>query len=235
MRQKNWLKGIASALPAAAMLLFGMALSACAPEVDGPFGVGLLGGGSGGVLLVGLDPANEQKIKDLPAFEGNAVSSEDEASVMAIGAMAQITAAATAALSYSAQSNTINRAVAPSGNYSYNGVKLTYSVSTTGSYPTPPYTMDVKELITIDGTYGGYTISGKGMEIDSSITYTSSTSVSIKYKYDCAFTVSYNGKGMKIIYTGSMDITSTGKNAYKLHYTVYNNNNTAIYNFDYDL
>lgn len=183
MRQKNWLKGIASALPLASALLlaavvFGMALSACAPEVDGPFGVGLLGGGSGFL------PSGEiyEKLKDLPSFKGDAVSSEDEARKMANGAMEQL----------------VDRAS--------------------------------KELITIDGTYGGYTISGKGMKI-----YQNEVAPFTKYNYDCAFTVSYNGKGMKIIYTGSMDITSTGKNAYKLHYTVYNNNNTGIYNFDYNI
>jgi hypothetical protein len=62
---------------------------------------------------------------------------------------------------------------------------------------------------------------------------TNKSTFNCKYQYDCIYVVSYNGKGMKVITTGDMTMSSSGSYTYNLHYAVYDNNNVARYNYDY--
>jgi hypothetical protein len=188
------------------------------------------GGGDGGGLPG--DPSNDDGIAKLPAFEGAVVASESEASTLASGSMAAITSAIAEAMSYP-DSN--SRAVYASGTYSYNGVTVQYNASTGGSYPDYPYTMDVTEKVTINGTYIGYTIKGTGLDIQYTQSHQSASEYTMKYTYKAAYTVSYNGKGMKLEYTGTMDMSVNGSTSYNynLHYKVYDNSNKLLFNYDY--
>jgi hypothetical protein len=124
-------------------------------------------------------------------------------------------------------------AVSQNGHYEYLGISVDYTVSGNTTSDTYPFNYSVAEIVTIDGTYGGYRIKGN-YNLELVYTVESSTNNSMKCNYDCIYTVSYNGKGMKIITTGDMTMTSTPSSfIYNLHYAVYDNNNTRRYNYDY--
>jgi hypothetical protein len=194
-----------------------------------------------GFVLTGCDTGtgggdNSEAIMELPSFSGTFVANEQEATTLATGADSQIQAAIAAALAQGpSNSLSVARAVTQSGHYVYNGVSLDYTVSMSDnfgqSYPSP---MNAKDLVTITGTYGGYTINGiYNLVLD--YTYTNSSTFTCKYKYDCVYMISYNGKGMKVITTGDMTLSTSGgyTYTYNLHYAVYDNNNVERYNYNY--
>jgi hypothetical protein len=180
---------------------------------------------------------NSQKISNLQSFEGEFVASEQVATTLASGADIQIQQAITAALTQGVQaSKGVARAVvSQDGHYEYNGIRLDYTVTGNTSGNTFPFYYDVKELVSIDGTYGGYRIKGN-YNLNIHYNFISQTVSSIKCDYDCWYAVSYGGKGMKVITTGEMniDITSSGSDtlSYDIHYAVYDNNNVRRYNYD---
>jgi len=195
-----------------------------------------------------VDGGAPEEVKSLPAFEGTFVADETEASTLASGCQAQIQTAISAALSNGGVSgnilpslnvegalNNVSRSVGSpgtSGHYSYNGVSLDYTVSTSGSYPSYPWSATIDEVVTINGTYGGYKISGQ-CTIHLVESFTSASSYTMAYTYDETFVVSYGGKGMKLVYTGSMNTGTSGSTTYNVHYAVYDNSNTRRYNYDY--
>jgi hypothetical protein len=82
----------------------------------------------------------------------------------------------------------------------------------------------------IDGTYDGYKISGRYYS-KVSVNYTSADQLNGNIVYDCAYTVSKDGKGMKLVQTGDATISSDGKSTFNLHHTVYDNSNVKRYNY----
>ena len=206
---------------AAAALILGIALAGCDNSTSG--GVSLNDGGDG-----------SEQVQDLPSYEGSFVTSQTEAQTFQVAADVQIQQAITAALAHPVQQNILQARTAEnqSGHYEYNGVVMDYTVTGSLTGDSYPYEYSIKEIVTINGTYGGYTINGK-YDVNLSYKYTDASTFTIKYNYDCVYTVSYNGKGMKLIYTGNMDMTSSGSYVYDVHYAVYDNNNTRRYNFDY--
>jgi hypothetical protein len=194
------------------------------------------------VVVVSCDNGNnglddDRAIGELPVFEGNFVASEDEATALAIGVNAQIQVAIEEALTQGGPKE--NRfagkaAVSQNEHYEYNGIVLDYTVS--GDASGNSYT--AKYIVSIDGTYGGYKVKGK-YNFDLEYTGTSTESRT-KYIYDCIYTVSYSGTGMKVITTGDMIMTITFEPSvtysynYNLHYAVYDNSNVRRYNYDYN-
>jgi hypothetical protein len=211
-----------------------------------------------GMALIGCDNGSTDdngdgvpdEVKELSSFEGTFVASEQEATTIATGADTQIQLAISAALANggvnpnilpSIKSATlpdfeIHRAInGLDGHYSYNGIELDYTVTYSDGYPTTyPFTMNMVERVSVNGTYSGYKISGVyNVKVDSS--YTSAGAYNMKYNYDCTYTVSYNGKGMKIVTTGEMTMASSPVSYnYDLHYAVYDNGNVRRYNYDYN-
>jgi hypothetical protein len=177
---------------------------------------------------------NSQKVNDLQSFEGEFVASAQEATTLASGADTQIQQAITMALAQGLQANRIiPRAVeSQNGHYEYNGIRLDYTVTGNTSSSSFPFYYDAKEVVTINGTYGGYKIKGN-YNVNLHYKVTSETVYSIQYDYDCWYTVSYGGKGMKVITTGEMNMISSGSYTYDLHYAVYDNNNVSRYSYDY--
>jgi hypothetical protein len=192
-----------------------------------------------GIVFAGCDTGDDgdgglAKVGGLPEFEGTFVASEAEATALASAADTQIQAAINQALAQGPQSNIAGRAaVAASGHYEYNGVSVDYTVSGNTSSSTYPFDYKIKEVVTIDGTYGGYKIKGN-YNLDLDYTFTSAAEYSITYKYDCWYTVSYNGTGMKVIATGDMILTSQPEYIWNLHYAVYDNSNVLRFNYDYN-
>jgi hypothetical protein len=176
----------------------------------------------------------EKELENLPAFEGDFVANEEEAAALATGADVAIRAAIDAALAQESQKNSFagKAAVSQTGHYYYNGISLDYAFS--GDDETGSYTARV--IATVDGTYVGYRVIGK-YNYDLVVTSTSS-GYTMKFAYDCVYTVSYNGKGMKVIQTGSALVTTTSDSSVHynvdLHYTVYDNGNVRRYNYDYN-
>jgi hypothetical protein len=183
------------------------------------------------------DPAGSGGIAEitaLPSFDGDFVANETEATTLAIEADGVIDDAIAAALSYPLG---VDLAVVASGHYYYNGVDLVYTVTRSDSYPTAPYTVSEKDIVKIDGTYGaGYKVAGR-YDFDVNLAVDASSNFTYKYKYDCVYTVSRGGKGMKIIATGDYTLSIAGATyvyAYKMHYAVYDNSNTKRYDYDYN-
>ena len=202
-------------------LVFALAICGCSGGADGG------SGGGGGV---------PQTVKELPSFEGTPVATETEAMSLAAESMVQIQLAISEAMTAEPVLS-MSRSIYESGNYSYNGVTLQYTVTVTGDPPFPPYTMNVSELVTIDGTYYGYTIKGVGLDIKSEVSSLSEANLSSKYRYNCAYTVSKDGKGMKVVYSGTSDTTLNGETystEYKLHYAIYDNSNNVLFSIDYE-
>ncbi|MDR3174318.1 MAG: hypothetical protein LBU19_08720 [Treponema sp.] len=195
-----------------------------------------------GLAFIGCDNGStgnpaEQEVQALPEFEGEFVASESDASSLAAQAQTQIEAVITDAIAngsfvQSLQNNARAAGLDPAGTYTYNGVTVTYSYTVTDSYPTPPYSVNFDYDATIDGTYSGYKIVGR-YHWKYNMDYASSSLYSVKVVYDCVYTVSYNGYGMKVIQTGNMDISSSGSVSYNLHYSVYDNSNVRQFNYDY--
>jgi hypothetical protein len=203
-----------------------------------------------GLLVVGCsNNGTLAEIKALPSYEGEFVASEDEATDLALGAETQIMLAINAALANGGASPNIlphmagdippqldiqAARAATSGHYSYMGISLDYTITTSANYPTPPASAEIVEKVTIDGTYGGYKINGI-YDLTLSWKYTSASDYTVKYGYNCIYTVSHAGKGigMKVVQTGNMTMTSAGKITYALHYTVYDNGNVGRYSYDY--
>jgi hypothetical protein len=180
--------------------------------------------------------ANSQKASNLQSFEGEFVASEQEATILASAADIQIQQAINAALTQGIQASmgAARAVVSQNGYYEYNGIRLDYTVTGNTTSTTFPFYYDVKELVSIDGTYSGYKIKGN-YNLDIRYGFISQTVSSVKCDYDCWYAVSYNGKGMKVITTGEMnvDITSSGSDvSYDMHYAVYDNNNVRRYNYD---
>jgi hypothetical protein len=186
--------------------------------------------------------SEEAQVQNLPSFEGESVASEEEAQEMQAGADVAINTAITTALAQgAAQANMLpSRAaggdVYGSGHYEYNGVTLDYTVSGSTTSLTYPYYYSIKYVATIDGTYSGYRIKGKyNMEVKFNIT--SASAYDLKYTYNCVYAVSKDGKGMKLVYNGKMDyvypFVSGDGYIFNVHYSVYDNKNVRIYNFDY--
>jgi hypothetical protein len=175
-----------------------------------------------------------QRVSNLPPFEGEFVASEQEATTLALNANIQIQQAIETALSQGAQANEsgARAVVSRNGHYEYNGISLDYTVTGNMSSDTFPFYYDAKELVSVDGTYNGYKIKGN-YNVNLHFNYASQTEYSIRYDYDCWYTVSRGGKGMKVVTTGEMNMTSPGTYTYNLHYTVYDNNNVSRYNYDY--
>jgi hypothetical protein len=204
---------------AAIALAMGMALAACSQPT----------GGGGPV------DNSSQTIRSLPNFEGTFVASEQEASQLALASETQITRAISAAAGHPTASSSMARAITQNGHFEYNGVKVDAAVSSSGSYPSHPYSMSITESGTIDGTYGGYKINGN-FDIKIAENSTSASASTLKYTYSMVYAVSHNGKGMKIVYTGDMTITRSGSSSsakYDLHYAVYDNANQRRFNYDY--
>jgi hypothetical protein len=192
-----------------------------------------------GMAIVGCDKDSgiddgSETVKNLPAFEGSFVSSEHEASILALGADSQIQTAIAEALQRPATNDPALRATdTESGYYEFNGISLRYIVTETSSDNSSyPYSYTVQQIVTIDGIYGGYKIKGN-YNLELEYTVTGLIEQSIKYNYDCFYTVSYNGMGMKIITTGDMIISSNSQYRYNLHYAIYDNNNIRRFNYDY--
>jgi hypothetical protein len=192
-----------------------------------------------GFVLIGCpmgsdDEKGNSEVKSLPSFEGQFVGSEAEASALASGAEAQIQLAIAEALEQGPRSNIgmSRAAVSENGHYTYNGVTVDYTVTGDIDSDTYPFSYTVKERVAIDGTYAGYKIKGR-YNLNLNYTVTSETVSSIKYDYDCVYAVSYGGKGMKLVYTGNLVITSAPEYIYNVHYAVYDNNNALRYNYDY--
>jgi hypothetical protein len=178
----------------------------------------------------GVD-GNVELVNSLPAFEGAFAADETEVRTLQSGADAQIELAIADALAQAPQRSIGRAAVSANGHYEWNGVTVDYTATGNTTGNTYPLTYAVKALVTIDGTYSGYKIKGK-YNLNEAVTYNSAVDYSIIYNYDCVYTVSYNGKGMKLIYTGNMAMTSSAA-AYNVHYAVYDNTNELRYNFDY--
>jgi hypothetical protein len=191
----------------------------------------LMGCDAGG--LKDLGSGTSTTVDALPAFEGAFVASEQEATTLASMADVQIqTAIATALAQGPSGSLSAARAVTQDGHYVYNGISLDYTVSMSDNGQSYPSTMNMKEIVTIDGTYSGYKISGR-YNVVLDYTYTDVSTFSVKYKYDCVYVVSYNGKGMKVITTGDMTMSSSESYTYNLHYAVYDNGNVCKYDYDF--
>jgi hypothetical protein len=184
----------------------------------------------------GTIPNDQQQVQELPSFEGSFVSSETEAQTIQTGADTQIQTAIADAIAQAPSLNAraARAAAGTSGHYEYNGVSVDYTVNGSTSSEVYPFSYTVKQVATINGTYGGYKINGK-YNVSLEYTYSSSSSYLVKYKYDCVYSVSYNGKGMKLIYTGDYELRSSGYYSYNVHYSVYDNKNTRKYNFDYKI
>jgi len=224
------------------IVLVGIALVGCETSTSS---------GGGGEIPQTDDglPSNEiEKVKALPSFEGTFVSSESEAKTLASTSMAKIDGAISAALMYGRESaSTLHSlsAVEPLsgisrsayydiGHYSYNGVSLDYSFTTSDNFPYYPCSITEIETLTINGTYGGYKIFGScSLKIFTSLS--SQYSVTTVCTYNESYAVSYNGVGMKVVITGSMNYalyTSSSSNM-NYHYSVYDNSNILWYNYDY--
>jgi hypothetical protein len=211
-------RNVFAAMPALALAL-GLVLAGCPNETTDDTG-----------------DINSQKAGNLSSFEGEFVASEEDATTLASGADIQIQQAIALALAQGqglqANEVTARAVVSESGHYEYNGVSLDYTVTENTSDNTYPFFYDVEEVVSIDGTYGGYKIKGR-YNLNLHYNLTSETVYNIKYDYDCWYAVSYGGKGMKVITTGEMNMTSSGSYTYNLHYAVYDNNNVSRYNYDY--
>lgn len=97
-----------------------------------------------------------------------------------------------------------------------------------GTYPS---SFNIKQVVKINGVYEGYKVNGHyNLTLD--YTYTDESNYSILYDYDCTYTVSYNGKGMKVIATGKMTMALPDY-TYDMNYAVYDNDNTLKYNYNY--
>jgi hypothetical protein len=196
-----------------------------------------------GLVLVGCPngttdnggDVNSQKVNNLQSFEGEFVASEQEATTLASGADTQIQQAIATALAQGLQANRVipRAAVSENGHYEYNGISLDYTVTGNTSSSTFPFYYDVKEDVSINGTYAGYKIKGN-YNVNLRYNVTSQTVYSIQYDYDCWYAVSYDGKGMKVVTTGEMNMTSSGSYTYDLHYAIYDNNDISRYNYDYN-
>jgi hypothetical protein len=208
------------------------------------------GGGGGGDSpdndVTDTDEVGPEDVQNLQSFEGQFVSSETEATTLASGADIQIQSAIAQALTHTGQAlaqvqptenpsaNTL--AAERSGHYEYNGVVMDYTVSGDILSQTYPYSYNIAEIVTINGTYGGYKINGS-YNLHLNYIWTSATAYSVKYDYDSVYTVSHDGKGMKVIQSGDMTMTynqSSYSYSYNLHYAVYDNNNIRRFNYDYD-
>jgi hypothetical protein len=212
-----------------------------------------------GLLAVGCDNGTtdnkEAGVQGLPSFEGTFVESKEEATAMALDANEQITAAIEVVLNAAlANGGGGNLSVSPNlhsvnppnfdvsraayeskGHYSDNGIDLDYTVTYSDGFPTPPCTTDMIEKVKINGTYGGYIVVGN-YNVKSSISFTSEESITIKADYDCAYAVSKDNKGMKIVSTGNTTMTSDPVSMkYNMHYAVYDNNNVCQFDYDYDV
>jgi hypothetical protein len=141
--KKDYVKGIACIA-----LILAMVLAACSQPT---------GGGSPSVQT-----GNEQAINSWPNFEGTFVASETEATTLATTSEAQIQSAIAAAVAngVAPTSSIVARAANQSGHYVYNGVTLDYTYAQTGTVGQYPYSINLTEKGTIDGTYSGYTIKG---------------------------------------------------------------------------
>jgi hypothetical protein len=201
--RKNWLGMLAAVLP------FAFVLTGCPPE--------------GGV---------NPEIKNLPPFEGEFVASEEEASALATGANAQIEAAITAAVAQGPQASMSRAVVSESGYFEYNGVRVDITVTGNTVGDNYPLKSTIKELVTVNGTYGGYRVKGR-YDLNLNCTATSPTEASIKGSLDCVYTVSHNGKGMKLVCTGNVELTTINTYTYSVYYAVYDNNNDLQYNYNY--
>lgn len=208
-------------------LSMGMILAACSQPTGG-----------GGGTPTNNDNTPEQTIKNLPSYTGSFVANQDEASQLALTAQNKIDDAILAAIGNGTSSGSMARAaVNESGHYEYNGVKLDYTVSISGAHPSYPYSQNVTESGTINGTYGGYDIKGN-FDIKYVENATSASASSIKFTYNMVYVISHNGKGMKIVHTGDMTVTVSGATqsiSYDLHYAVYDNANQRRYNADYKM
>jgi hypothetical protein len=180
------------------------------------------------------------KVGSLPSFEGEFVGSEQDATTLASGADTQIQAAIQQALYYGTPTNSENMraAVSESGRYEYNGISLDYTVTGDTSSNAYPQYVDITEVVSIDGTYNGYKIKGR-YNLHVRLEAASQTESSFETDYDCWYTVSYNGKGMKVIATGTMNMNISGTNTSSssitanMHYAVYDNDNVSRYDYNY--
>jgi hypothetical protein len=189
----------------------------------------------------------EEKVNALPPFEGAFVASEEEATALATGADTAISQAISEALAQGGGNirglplpgeippDFATQRASTSGHYTYNGVSLDYTATYSDGYPsTYPFTMAIVEMVTIQGTYYGYKIDGD-YNIKLDMNYTSSSAYNMKIDYDCIYTVSYNGKGMKVVYTGDMTAaTPPTTYTYNLNYAVYDNSGTAVFVYKYN-
>jgi hypothetical protein len=180
-----------------------------------------------------------QEVKKLPAFEGSFVASKADATALVEESMSQINAAISTAIASSqgqeiqtllssarASSDDIDNLDDPSGTYNYDGVTVTIEFSKTGGGG--GYIMTVEAVI--DGTYDGYKISGRYYS-KASLNYTSDEQFDSKNVYDYAYTVSKNGKGMKLVLTGDATISSDGASTLNLNYSIYDNSGVRQYNY----
>jgi hypothetical protein len=201
----------------------------------------LIVGCKGNIIDVEKDPV-EQKVEALPSFEGSFVSSEAEASTLAVAAQTVIESAIEAAISSGQQSEQLSQnqprdAVKISDTYIYNGITLSYSYTATGEYGlTYPFSSSTIVNATVNGTYGGYIIKGI-YDFKNDIEYASELSYTDKIVYDCVYVVSGNGKGMKLVQTGDVTLTSSegDTGTYSVHLAVYDNDNVRRYNYDYEM
>jgi hypothetical protein len=201
----------------------------------------LIVGCKGNIIDIEKDPV-EQKVEALPSFEGSFVSSEAEASTLAVAAQTVIKSAIDAAIFYGQQSEQLSRnqprdAVNISETYTYNGITLSYRYTETDEYGlTYPFSSSTIVNATVNGTYGGYTIKGR-YYFKNDIDYTAELSYTDKIVYDCVYVVSGNGKGMKLVQTGDVTLTSSEGDAgtYSVHLAVYDNDNVRRYNYDYEM
>jgi hypothetical protein len=93
--------------------------------------------------------------------------------------------------------------------------------------------MDMVEKVTIDGTYADYTVVGD-YNMNLKYMFTSESEYTATFNYDCAYVVSYQGKGMKVVATGDVTMASPScDDTYNLHYAVYDNSNVRRYDYDF--
>jgi hypothetical protein len=193
-----------------------------------------------GLVLAGCpneaaDP-NQELVQNLKPYAGASVSSKVEVSTLAQNSLNEVEKAINAALEKEPVSSSVHAAprvsMAANGKYSHNGVTVQFSKSFEGDAAVYTY-KETRKVTTIEGTYEGYTISGTGLDIQYSDKHKSADDYTIEITYNCAYSVSYNDKGMKVAITGKTTQTAQQETV-EWHYKAYDNNNTALFSVDYN-
>jgi hypothetical protein len=179
MKKFNYVLGMACALLAA------LAFASC----KGPYsestdyggsgsGTGINGGGGSGGGGSGGGGDSSFTASDIDSFDGDAVTSESDATTLAEGAQNEITTAVTEALE-SGTEEMLNR-TAYGGTWSWtngNGGKISvvYSEEDNNDGSIASY----EETITIHGNWGGYYIIGEGLRVKATYTWHGSSSFEV--------------------------------------------------------